>query len=378
MALDALPVQRAHEIAHADVHVTVVLYVDPPVSRPYRLAFDTMGRAIAEVHVGLQAAEVQHKVRLVHPLDDRRRAYRPYVDAHIERMVHREGALAEYRRHYRRAHLLGQLDQISRDLIAMNLDTGDQHRLAAFVEHRGGLARRFLHMACVGFVKVQMTVPFDNFVGHFDLAVDHVAMDLDVTRALLGPDRADHVVKLHRGAPGIGQHGRGTRDFLVNAMLGLYLARLMVNQRAQLALFLPRSSGQDEQGHALGKRARHRVDHVVPAGAVGHTNDADLAGGARVSVGGETDTWFMREGKDLRPLTPAEREKQLEGEVARDAENVSCADLAEIGDQKVAHRHVPFHPRALLCVLRVTVADWRPLLAQSTDLGPNAPVEYKG
>ena len=68
------------------------------------------------------------------------------------------------------------------------------------VEHRGGLARRLLDLARVGFVKVQMAVPFDQFVGHLDLAVDHVAMDLDVAGALLGPYRAHHVVQFMRGA----------------------------------------------------------------------------------------------------------------------------------------------------------------------------------
>ena len=198
-------------------------------------------------------------------------------------------------------------------------------------------------------------------------------MDLDVARALLGPNRAHHVVQLHRGAARIGQHRRGAGDFLVDAMLGLDLARLMVNQRAELALLLAGAAGQDEQRHALGKRARHRVDHVVAAGAVGHTDDADFAGGARIAVGRETDARLVREGHDLRPLAPAQGEKQLEREIARDAENVGCADLAQVGDQEIAHRHVPFHPRVLLSVLRLTVADWRSVLPLNPcGLGPGA------
>src|SRR6266436_8625125 len=94
VALDALLAQRAHEIAHADVHVSVVLDVNPPIDRPYRLALDDFRGTIAEIHVSLQASEVQHEIRLVHPRDDRRRAYWPDVDAHVQRMIHRERALA--------------------------------------------------------------------------------------------------------------------------------------------------------------------------------------------------------------------------------------------------------------------------------------------
>ena len=32
------------------------------------------------------------------------------------------------------------------------------------------------------------------------------------------------------------------------------------------------------------------------------------------------------------------------------ADDVSRADLAEVGDQEIAHRHMPFHPRALLSI----------------------------
>ena len=196
VALDMLFAQRAHEIAHADIHVGVILDVDSPIDRPYRLALDNVGRAITKVHVGPEAAEVQHEIRLVHPRDDWRWAYRPNMDAHVQRMVHRKSALAEYRGHHRRAHFLGQLDQLARGLVAMDLDARDQHGLAALIEHRGGLARRLLESARVGLVKSQLAVPLDQFVGHVDLAVNHVAMDLDIAGALLRPNRAHHVMQL--------------------------------------------------------------------------------------------------------------------------------------------------------------------------------------
>ena len=374
VALDALLAQRAHEIAYADVHVGVVLDVDPPIDRPHRLALDDFRRAIAEIHVSLQASEVQHEIRLVHPRDDRRRAYRPDVDAHVQRMIHRERALAEHRGQHRRAHLLCQLDQFARGLVAMDLDARDQHRFAALIEYRGGFACRLFEPARVGFVKPQMAIPFQQLVGHFDLAIDHVAMDFDIAGALLGPDRAHHIMQLHRGAARIGQHRRGAGDFLVDAMLGFDFARLMVNQRAQLALLFAGAARQDEQRHALGKRARHRIDHVVAARAVGHADDADFAGRARVAVGRETDARLVRKGQDLRPLAPAQGEKQLEREVARNAENVGYADLAQVGDQEIAHRHVPFQPRALLSHhLAIIVADWRTRLARRAPANPLGP-----
>jgi len=43
----------------------------------------------------------------------------------------------------------------------------------------------------------------------------------------------------------------------------------------------------------------------------------------------------------------AEREEQLEGEIAGDAEDLANADFLQIGDQKIAERHVPLHAHLL-------------------------------
>ena len=60
--------------------------------------------------------------------------------------------------------------------------------------------------ARIGVVKVQLAVPLDQFVGHLDLAVNHVAMDFDIAGALLRPNRAHHFMQFMRGAARIGEH----------------------------------------------------------------------------------------------------------------------------------------------------------------------------
>ena len=144
--------------------------------------------------------------------------------------------------HHRRAHLLGQLDQIVRRLEAVNLDAGDQHRLAALVEHRGGFVRRFLDLARVGFLEVQAPVPFDQILGDFDLPIDHVAMNLDIAGPLLGPDALDDAMQFVGGGARIGQHRARASDFIIDAALRFDLARLVMNQGAELALLFARAA----------------------------------------------------------------------------------------------------------------------------------------
>jgi hypothetical protein len=51
----------------------------------------------------------------------------------------------------------------------------------------------------------------------------------------------------------------------------------------------------------------------------------------------------MREGENFEIMLLAQRKEELEGKIAGNAENVTYACLAQIGDQKVADGHVPFH-----------------------------------
>src|SRR5260370_41788681 len=113
----------------------------------------------------------------------------------------------------------------------MDLDTRDQHRLAAVIEHPRSLARRFLNLACVGLWKLQAPVPFNDLGRHFDLAVPHVAMDLDVSGPPFRPDGADDVMNVTRRASRIDDHPRRAGNFLVDTMLRFDFARLMTDQR---------------------------------------------------------------------------------------------------------------------------------------------------
>ena len=152
---------------------------------------------------------------------------------------------------------------------------------------------------------MELAVPGDQFGRNLDLAVHHVAMDFDVSRPLLGPYRLDHFVQLFGGGARIDQHLERAGHFAVDALLRFDLARLMMDQRTQLALALARAAGKNQHRHPLREGAGYRVDHVVAAGAVGHAGDADAAGGARVAVGGETDSRLVRQGQHLEPVFAA-------------------------------------------------------------------------
>jgi len=93
-----------------------MLHINFAIDRPHGAILDDVRRPIAEVHVGLEASEIDDEVSFVHPRDHRRRADRADVHAHVQRMVHRKRALAEHRGAYRRAELLRERDQLGRDL----------------------------------------------------------------------------------------------------------------------------------------------------------------------------------------------------------------------------------------------------------------------
>ena len=115
----------------------------------------------------------------------------------------------------------------------------------------------------------------------------------------------------------------------------------------ELALLVARAAAQDQQRHALGERARDRVHHVVPAGAVGDAHDADATGRARVAVGGEADAGLVRQRHDAQPAARAEAQEEPEHEIAGDAEEVRDADLA--AGRRPGSRRAP------------SWASWRPI-----------------
>src|SRR5208283_548498 len=125
------------------------------------------------------------------------------------------------------------------------------------------------------------------------------------------------------------------------------LARLMMDKGPEFALLLARSAGKNQQWHALREGAGDGVHHIVPAGAIRHADNADLAGRPGIAVRRKADPRFMREGEHVKAVPLAEREEQLEGEITGDAEDLANADFLQIGDQKIAERHVPLHARHL-------------------------------
>src|SRR5262249_50669945 len=146
-----------------------------------------------------------------------------------------------------------------------------------------------------------------------------------------------------RGPPRIGQHARGARDFLVDAMLRFDFAGLMMDHRIELALFLTRTAGKNQQRHSFRKRARNRINHVVAAGAVGYEDHPDFAGRPRVTVRGEPDSGLVGERENLQSVLSSEDKKQLECQIAGDSEQMAYAELADVSCDELSQPHPPFH-----------------------------------
>ena len=197
--------------------------------------------------------------------------------------------------------------------------------------------------ALVGARELERAVPREDLLGHRDAALDHVAMDLEIARALLAPDRLHHLVHGLGGGADVVEQARRAGELAVDAQLRLDLLRLVVDQRAELALLVARTAAQHQQRHALGERSRDRVHHVVSARAVGDAHDADATGRARVAVGGEADARLVRQRHDAEPAARAEAQEEPQHEIAGDAEEMRDPDLAEVGDQEVAERHRGLH-----------------------------------
>lgn len=55
----------------------------------------------------------------------------------------------------------------------------------------------------------------------------------------------------------------------------------------------------------IGTRSGNRIDHIVPAGAVGDAYDTDAAGATGLAIRSETDAGLARQGDDLESLRTA-------------------------------------------------------------------------
>ena len=337
------PEEAAHEVANVHVGVGVEARVDPPADGPDRAVTRDARRPAAEIHVGEERAEVQHQVGTVHPVDDRARADRPDVDAHVERMVHWKGALGEDGRGDGSAHPFGERPHLALQLEAEGLDADHGERPARGVEALGRLADRLLDLPVVRPTKGERAVPLEDLARHGNPALHHVAVDLQVAGLLFPPDSTHDVVHALGRRARVVEHPCGAGELLVDAVLRLDLLGLMVDEHAEAPLLLARPAADHEHRHALRERARHRVHHVVAARAVRDTDDGETSGGARISVGREPDARLVGQRDDPEGPPAAEAEKETDHEVARDAEEVGHTDLCEVGDEKVAERHRGAH-----------------------------------
>src|SRR5262245_20978595 len=336
VALELGAEQGVHEIAERDVGVSVKAHVDPVLHGPDRPVPKRFGRlAAAHFDIGQEHTQADDQIRLFDARANRRRADRARIDAHEQRMVHRESAFGENRGAAWNAHFLDELDDLSRRLETIGLDAHQPERPLSAAQPFGGIAHRFVELAPFRLRMGQFTVPRNDLLRYRDLTFDHVAVNFEVARLLIQPDGADHLVDVSGRAQRIVDELGGAGDFPVDVQLGLDLPRLMVDQHAELGFFLSRAAADDENRHPLGKRGGNWVDHVVTAGSVGYADGADSAGRTRVTIGGKAHAGFVRKRNDLERPRATELEKQIDDQISRNAEEVENADLLEISDEVI-------------------------------------------
>ena len=300
-----------------------------------------LGRA--EVHVGELVAEREHEVGRAHAPLDRGGAERADVDAHVQRVIHREDALREHRRHDGRAELLREAQEILLRALAEQLDAADQDRALRRADAHQRVGHRLGELALVRARTREAPVPFHDGLRRPESARRPCRGGSRGSRAGARPARGRTTSCISSAA------SSGRRRMRASAVtsrkmraLRLDVLRLMVHA-AELLLGFAGPARDDQQRHLLGIGARDRVHDVVAARAVGDAEHAELARAARVAVRGEAHRRLVGEGHDLEPAGAPEAMEEPEHEVAGQTEDVRHAGALQIGDEEVAERHQRAH-----------------------------------
>ena len=304
--------QGLDEIALAHVVVMVKPDAYPVVDRPDRLLARDLRRLLAQLDVGQERAQAENQVSVSDPAADRRRAERPGVDAHVLRMLHGKRALGQDRRRARAAETVHERNHRLLGAEAVGLDPDDDHGALGPVDPRRRLVRRLGHLAGIALRTRQAAVPRDKPARDGHDAVDHVAVDLDVARLPLEPDGPDHFVDLFRCGAGIGDHPRRARHLTEHPHLGFDRLGLVVDERSQPILVLPGPAAHHQNGHALGKCPRDRIDDVEAPRAIRHAHHPESAGAPGIAVGRESHRGLVRQGDDVQPPALTELHEEVD------------------------------------------------------------------
>ena len=169
----------------------------------------------------------------------------------------------------------------------MHFHVGEDDRVARLVDH----GRRLGQGGAEG-ARVAAVLERPGFVVGDARHVHHVPRQFKVHRAFEPQRGMEHPVNFLEGRLGIAQHGRGHGELLEDFLLGVELARLVVQQRISGPFLHARHTADDDDRRFLGEGLGRGVGHFQAADAVGDAHRPQAAG-AGVSVRGKPGALFV-------------------------------------------------------------------------------------
>ena len=211
----------------------------------------------------------------------------------------------------------------------MHLDAGQDHRLAAAVEHR----QRFVQ-ALVQRRRIRRIGGRRRARAMRTHHVHHVPRQLDVAGPLVPLDGLQHAVDFVIRGDGVFQRGAGDRDPLEDLTLRGEVADAVVQQRIAFALLESGRAADHHDRRFFRIRAGHGVGQIQAAHAVGH---ADGAQAPHAGIGVRRKTGGVLAGRpDVLQRTVHDQVVEPQHVIARHAENVLDAAFAQLIQQVLA------------------------------------------
>jgi hypothetical protein len=280
----------------------------------------------AQVRVRHEHAEQQDAVARLDVVAHRRAAHPALVEPEVGRLPLPDHGLAHQGVRHRDAAGPGQAQQPVLQPVALHVDARQDDRLRRRRQPGDRLGDGLAQA-----LRVARRPLRGRRVVAYGGNPDHIPRDLQVDRAaLLGRRRQDAVDVALRGVRVV-EHGRGHGELLEDPLLGVEVARLVVQQGVRRALGDARRAADHHHRRALGEGLGGAVGQLQPADAVGHA-DHPQPPHPGVDVRGEPGPLLVC-GVDQAHPAVRQQIEEAQHEVPGDAEDVADAARFEPLDQ---------------------------------------------